>query len=121
MFCCKNKFIEMCITRVLVDLSAAYDTVWRIGFMLKFYKAVPSRKLGQLVNNMLSNRFIRVIIGNKSSSWKRINNGFAQGGVNSPTFFNLYTSDMPETFSRNFPFVDDLAMAIQTPTITEGE
>lgn len=106
---------------LFVDLSAAYDTVWRVGFMLKFYKAVPSKKMGQLVNNMLSNRFVRVVMGNKNSSWKRINNGLAQGGVNSPAFFNLYTSDMPETCAKKFPFADDLALAIQTRTLTEGE
>ncbi len=106
---------------VFVDLSAAYDTVWRIGFMLKCYETVPSRKIGRLVNNMLSNRYIRVVIGSESSKWKRINNGLAQGGVNSPKFFNLYISDMPETISRKFPFADDLAMAVQTHRLWEGE
>lgn len=40
----------------LVDLSAAYDTVWKDGVLLKFIDAVPCSILADLLNNMLSNR-----------------------------------------------------------------
>jgi hypothetical protein len=44
---------------VFVDLTAAYDTVWREGLMIKFWEAVPYLKLFNLLNNMLSNRYLR--------------------------------------------------------------
>jgi hypothetical protein len=52
---------------VFVDLTAAYDTVWRDGLMIKLLEAVPCLKLFNLLNNMLSNRYIRVFLGNQSS------------------------------------------------------
>ena len=39
----------------LIDLSSAYDTIWRIGFLWKFYNVIPSKKLGKLINGMLTN------------------------------------------------------------------
>ena len=62
---------------VFVDLSTAYDTVWRLGFMVKFLKAVPSSKIGNLVNSMLSNRSYRVFVGESSSRYKKLSDGFA--------------------------------------------
>lgn len=97
----------------LVDLSSAYDTVWRIGFLWKFYQIIDSKKIGRLVNAMLTNRIFRVFIGDKSSRPRRLNDGFAQGSVCAPPFFNLYTSDMPKTSSRKFGYADDLGMSTQ--------
>jgi hypothetical protein len=40
---------------VFIDLTAAYNTVWIEGLMIKFLEAVPCLKLLNLLNNMLSN------------------------------------------------------------------
>ena len=87
----------------LIDLSSAYDTIWRMGFMWKFYLVIRCKKLGHLVNAMLSNRIFRVFINNRSSRPRVLNNGVAQGSVCAPTYFNLYTSDVPPTKSRKSP------------------
>lgn len=105
----------------LVDLSSAYDTIWRTGFMWKFYTVIPCKGLGRLVNQMLSNRIFRVFINDRSSRPRRINNGFPQGSVCAPTYFNLYTSDMPPTRSTKFSFADDLGLATQVKTFEMGE
>lgn len=34
----------------LVDLSSAYDTIWKNGFLWKFYNEIPSKKSGCLIN-----------------------------------------------------------------------
>jgi hypothetical protein len=47
---------------VFVDLTAAYDTVWTEGLMIKSLKAVPCLKLFNLLNNMLSNRYFQVFL-----------------------------------------------------------
>jgi hypothetical protein len=47
---------------VFIDLTVAYDTVWRDGLMLKFMLVVPYAKLSSLMQNMLSNRFIQVFL-----------------------------------------------------------
>jgi hypothetical protein len=38
---------------VFVDLTAAYDTVWREGLMIKFLAAVPCLKLFKLFESLL--------------------------------------------------------------------
>jgi hypothetical protein len=48
---------------LLVDLTSAYDTVWREGLMITFLEAVPFLKLFNLLNNMLSNRYFQVFLG----------------------------------------------------------
>jgi hypothetical protein len=63
---------------VFVDLTAAYDTVWRGGLMIKILEAVPCLKLFNLLNNMMSNRYFQVILGDQSSRWRRLNNGLPQ-------------------------------------------
>lgn len=105
----------------LIDLSSAYDTIWRVGFLWKFYKVIPSRKLGKLVNSMLTNRTFRVFINDRSSRPRVLNNGFGQGSVCAPTFFNLYTSDMPMTKSRKFSFADDLGLTVQVKHFETAE
>jgi hypothetical protein len=52
---------------VFVDLTAAYDTVWREGLMIKFLEAVPCLELFNLLNNMQSNRYFQVFLGDQSS------------------------------------------------------
>ena len=82
---------------------------------------IRCKKLGHLVNAMLSNRIFRVFINNRSSRPRVLNNGVAQGSVCAPTYFNLYTSDVPSTKSRKFTFADDLALATQVISFQEGE
>ena len=41
-----------------IDLTAAYDTVWRKGLMYKLLTTIKCKKLTALVNNILSNRFL---------------------------------------------------------------
>ncbi|XP_055714426.1 uncharacterized protein LOC129808680 [Phlebotomus papatasi] len=106
---------------VFVDLTAAYDTVWRDGLFLKFMEVIPCAKLSGLLNNMLSNRYFQVFLGNKSSSWRRLNEGLPQGSVLAPSLFNLYISDTPRTQAKQFQYADDLALAVQSESLTEIE
>src|SRR5699024_2134815 len=97
----------------LLDLTAAYDTVWKDGLIHKLYKVVPCKRIVRLIESMLTNRRFRVFIGEKSSKFKTLNNGLPQGAVLSPLLFNVYTSDLPETLSRKFVYADDLALTFQ--------
>src|SRR5699024_9858506 len=69
---------------VLLDLTAAYDTVWKDGLIHKLYKVVPCKRIVSLIESMLTNRKFRVFIGEKSSKFKTLNNGLPQGAVLSP-------------------------------------
>jgi hypothetical protein len=96
-----------------VDLTAAYDTVWKDGLIHKLFNALPCSKIVHLIENMLSDRKFRVFIGERSSKFRTLNNGLPQGSVLSPLLFNLYTSDLPQTSSRKFIYADDLALTFQ--------
>jgi hypothetical protein len=104
-----------------IDLSAAYDTVWRQGLIYKLARVIPSQKLINLINNMLAGRTYQVIIGNLKSGVKKLNNGLPQGSVLAPLLFNLYISDLPATTSRKFGYADDWTLACQYPSFELGE
>lgn len=104
-----------------VDLSAAYDTVWREGLIYKLLKAIPCRTTARLLNNMLSDRHFRVTIGSAESTQRTLNNGLPQGSVLSPVLFNLYISDMPGTESRRFGYADDWAIATRHKLVENTE
>jgi hypothetical protein len=93
---------------IFIDLTAAYDTVWRDELMLKFMRVVSCSKISRLLNNMLSNRYLQVILGDKSSRWRRLNNGLPQGSVLAPILFNLYMSHIPITVAKQFQYAGNI-------------
>jgi hypothetical protein len=106
---------------VFVDLTAAYNKVWREGLMIKFLEAVPCLKLFNLLNNMMSNRYFHVFLGNQSSRWRRLNNGLPQRSVLAPILFKLYLSDLPPFASKVFQYADDIVVTYQAKTLDECE
>lgn len=60
---------------VFIDLTAAYDTVWREGLILKFLRIIPCKSLTNLLNNMLSNQSFVVHNNDLKSSKHILNNG----------------------------------------------
>lgn len=70
--------------------------------MVKFYKTVPSKKIGESVNNMLSNRYFRCSSEVRVSVTK-----------------NWITVLLKE--SRLFQSADDLAIAVQTQSFEVAE
>jgi len=94
-----------------VELSAANDTVWRQGLMYKLTKTINCRNTVELINNMLTNRLLRVFLDSKESRWRKMNDELPQGSVLAPTLFNLYMNDLPKTEGTVFQFADDIAIA----------
>ena len=69
---------------VQLDLSAAYDTVWKHALLLKFIKIIPCFRLYHLLSNILSNQMFQVAFGEKKSRWRTLNNGRPQGSALAP-------------------------------------
>jgi len=87
---------------ILVDLSAAYDTVWHTGLMYKLSKLVKCQTTLKLLGKMTGKRSYHVCVGGQTSRTRTIANGVPQGSVLAPTLFNIYISDLPHTESHKF-------------------
>ena len=92
---------------VFVDLTAAYDTVWCRGLILKLLRMLPNRFISELITN---HSVVVKTSDGQHSRLKRINNGVPQGSVLSPLLFNLYIADLLETNSKKYGYADDLAL-----------
>ena len=96
---------------VLVDLTAAYDTVWHQGLILKLLWTIPDRHLVRFIADILANRsFVLKTSDGQSSRPRRLRNGVPQGSVLAPMLFNIYISDLPNTTSKQYGYADDLAL-----------
>lgn len=65
-------------------------------------------KADRLLQNILSNRCFKIVLGEKVSDTKIINNDLLQGSV--PFFFNLYVSDLPKIEAEKFYYADDIKL-----------
>lgn len=97
-----------------IDLSAAYDTVWKHGLLLKLARIIPCQFLLRYLGNSLGNRNFRVLLGNRVSKSRVLNNGLPQGSVLASTLFNIYTHDLPSTLYNKFVYADDICIATQS-------
>ena len=66
---------------MLIDLSAAYDTVWQAGLMMKLSKAIKCRTTIKLIASLISQWNFQVFLGNQVSRKRILKNGLHQGSV----------------------------------------
>lgn len=96
---------------VLVDLTAAYDTVWHRGLTLKLLRMLPDRHMVHFIVELISNRsFVLKTSDGQQSRLRRLKNGVPQGSVLAPLLFNIYIHDLPDTISKKYGYADDLAI-----------
>ena len=99
---------------VLVDLSAAYDTLNHRCLLHKILELTKYIHLTELIESMLENRRFFVELGSKNGRWRGLKNGFPQESVLAPLLFNIYTNDQPQIYdTRRFIYADDLSVAAQ--------
>ncbi len=100
---------KVCVA--LVDLTAAYDTVWLRGLHLKLLCMLPDRHMVSCVMELLTNRIFTLRTNDGHvSRLRRIHNGVPQGSILAPTLFNIYISDIPKTTSKQYGYAYDLAL-----------
>ena len=74
---------------VFFDLSKAYDTTWKHGVSTELLNLGLEGNLPKFINNFLSNRTIRVRVGNTLSEESHLHEGVPKGSVLSCTLFMI--------------------------------
>lgn len=80
---------------VLLDIKAAFDSVWHDGLIFKLIQLNFPPYIIKIVQNFLKCRSFKVHIGSTHSSLFNINAGCPQGSCLSPVLYNIYTADIP--------------------------
>ena len=66
---------------IFLDLSKAFDKVWRQGLLFKLESFGIRGKLLNFLEDYLSNRFQRVLLNGQESSWLPNKAGVPQGSI----------------------------------------
>lgn len=109
----KKEFKKRRSTGMLTfDIEKAFDSVWHNALLYKLSKQKFPNYVIRLVQSFLKKRSFFVTVGNSKSPAKSIPAGVPQGSVLSPILFNLFITDLGETFetSGSAFFADDTAI-----------
>ena len=77
------------------------------GLLLKLKSNGIDGQLYFLIENFLHNRYQRVVLSGKASSWERVLAGVSQGSVLGPLFFLVYINDLAEGITSKVKFLTD--------------
>ena len=87
---------------VLINLSAANDTVWRDRLMYKLAEIIHNKRMLHTLSLMTGERCYQVSLDRVISKNMKQNISVPLGSDISPFLFNVYMRDMPSsTFIRN--------------------
>ena len=75
------------VRSVFLDISKAFDKVWREGIIFKLQQNSISDDLLNILSDFLRNRKQRVMLNGQSSSWTNVNAGIPQGSILGPLLF----------------------------------
>ena len=78
-----------------LDFSKAFDMIWIEGLLFKLRQMNITGNLYHFIKNFLTNRQIKVKIGNDLSHEYTLENGTPQGSVISPLLFIIMLNDFP--------------------------
>ena len=93
---------------VFLDISKAFDKVWREGLLVKLKCNGISGNLLNFFGNYLSNRYQRVVLNGKEFNWMCLKAGVPQGSVLGPLLFLVYINDLTDNISSDMRlFADD--------------
>ena len=110
----ENAFqMKMKTIAVFVDLTAAFDKVWKEGLLLKLLRKEINGNMYNWIKNFLFQRTARVKIDGFKSSLVKLREGVPQGGVISPTLFVIFIDDITENLTSHISralHADDLAV-----------
>jgi hypothetical protein len=101
-----SSFLSNTTAVVFLDIEKAFDTTWHNGLLYKL-----SASLIKLISSFLSNRKLSVSVEGEMSTPRIMKAGVPQGSALSPTLFNMYINDTPQTIGVHLAlFADDTCL-----------
>ena len=115
---------QVCVT-VFLDMSKAYDRVWREGLLDKLIKRGLKGEILRWVTAFLCNRSARVKFNGERSRMRHFPHGLPQGSRLSPILFNVFLADIfgPEVIDCDLDagiYADDIRMSAYGKTAQEA-
>jgi len=104
---------QRCVTAVSLDVEKAFDSVWHDGLRQKLSSIGLPCRLIRLLSSFLTDRSIRVRVGQTLSLPVRLLAGTPQGSVLSPLLYLVYVNDLPVNPRHRCEvgqFADDVSM-----------
>ena len=109
MGCMKKKGITAAL---FLDAEAAFDQAWHDAIRYKLHKLNLPQRLVRLLSSFLTNRKLRVKVGDEYSNEVTMNAGTPQGSCLSPLLYVILVNDLPEVApnASKGQFADDIAL-----------
>ena len=86
---------------VFLDISKAFDKVWREGLIVKLKQNGIKGNLLDTLTNFLNDRKQRVVLNGQHSKWTNIEAGVPQGSILGPLPFLIYINELPDNLISN--------------------
>ena len=106
-----NDIKVIAIDIIFLDLSDAFDSVFHKRLLKKIFLYGFQGLIFDILKSNFTDRVQYVLYNNVKSTIIKVISGVMQGGVLSPTLFNIYMSDLVKVIvSTIFQFCDDLSL-----------
>ena len=105
-----------------LDISKAFDRVWHAGLLHKLKSYGISGQIFGLISSFLSNRWLQVVLDEKSSQEYPVNAGLSHDSVLGSTLSLLYINDLPGDVICDIAiYADDITCCSKCDQVSEWQ